>query len=181
MTAFTAGALQSPAHRALLGDLWSTLFMVRAGSVDNFRVGQSDVRGFAEEVSVGFSSTRRGRRCRRLRLAPSCARSARSWSATLCRSRRWSRFPSGLPSEICKFFEVDQNIWAAPVASAQTLADTASRFKSTFRTDDGDREVGIPLLVHRRCQDPMFSVSNENCLCRSDGARGRPGRPRRHR
>lgn len=68
--------------------------------------------------------------------------------------------PERLTLEICKFFDIDQSTWAAPTASSQTLADRASRFKSTFRTDQGDREVGLPLLVHRRCQDPMFSVSN---------------------
>ncbi|MBR7652942.1 DNA2/NAM7 family helicase [Brucella oryzae] len=68
--------------------------------------------------------------------------------------------PKKLNAEICKFFDIDQIEWSAPAASTQTLADQASRFKSTFVTDIGDREVGLPLLVHRRCQNPMFDVSN---------------------
>src|SRR6266446_2822176 len=69
--------------------------------------------------------------------------------------------PERLNSEICKFFKVDKSVWAAPDASAQTLADQASRFQAAFRSDQGPRRVGVPLLVHRRCQEPMFSVSNK--------------------
>ncbi len=68
--------------------------------------------------------------------------------------------PETLNAEICKFFDIDHIEWSAPAASTQTLADQASRFKSTFIMDTGDREVGLPLLVHRRCQNPMFDVSN---------------------
>jgi superfamily I DNA and/or RNA helicase len=68
--------------------------------------------------------------------------------------------PERLNSEICAFFKVNKSVWAAPDASAQTVADQASRFQAAFKSDQGARRVGIPLLVHRRCQEPMFSVSN---------------------
>ena len=42
-------------------------------------------------------------------------------------------------------------------SSAQTLADRAGNFMSYI----GDRKVGIPLLVHRRCVEPMFSIANK--------------------
>lgn len=29
-----------------------------------------------------------------------------------------------------------------------------------LETKSGTREVGVPLLVHRRCEEPMFSISN---------------------
>jgi hypothetical protein len=51
--------------------------------------------------------------------------------------------------------------WAAPTASAQTLADKASKMKASFKSEQGRRVVGVPLLVHRRCQDPMFTISND--------------------
>ncbi|WP_428485077.1 DEAD/DEAH box helicase [Rhodopila sp.] len=55
--------------------------------------------------------------------------------------------------------------WAAPEQSAQTLADRASRIQGRFGVENGEagREVritGIPLLVHRRCERPMFDIAN---------------------
>jgi len=57
-------------------------------------------------------------------------------------------------------FGADPNIWAPPQASAQTLADTASRYGTDIERDAGSIWIGAPLLVHRRCMDPMFSISN---------------------
>ncbi len=42
----------------------------------------------------------------------------------------------------------------------QTLADAATPYFAEFHTRYGSRTVGIPLLVHRRCSGPMFSISN---------------------
>lgn len=41
-------------------------------------------------------------------------------------------------------------------SSAQSIADKACNYYSEI----GDRPVGIPLLVHRRCTEPMFSIAN---------------------
>lgn len=41
--------------------------------------------------------------------------------------------------------------------SAQSIADNAGRYMAKI----GQRKVGIPLLVHRRCTEPMFSVANK--------------------
>jgi hypothetical protein len=68
--------------------------------------------------------------------------------------------PDRLTAEICRFFNVDRSRWAAPEASAQTVADRASRFQGSFGRDEERRHVGVPLLVHRRCQEPMFGISN---------------------
>jgi superfamily I DNA and/or RNA helicase len=68
--------------------------------------------------------------------------------------------PERLNTKICEFFKIDSQLWSAPEASAQTLADRASAFQSAFQSDQGPRRVGIPLLVHRRCQEPMFGISN---------------------
>ncbi|MCR5502775.1 MAG: DNA helicase [Lachnospiraceae bacterium] len=47
-------------------------------------------------------------------------------------------------------------------ASVQTLVDSAGRF-GYFRSKDKDPDswIGIPLWVHRRCQDPMFTIANK--------------------
>ena len=55
--------------------------------------------------------------------------------------------------------------WAAPAQSAQTLADRVSPIQGRFRVADGgtgqpERVTGIPLLVHRRCEQPMFALAN---------------------
>jgi superfamily I DNA and/or RNA helicase len=57
-------------------------------------------------------------------------------------------------------FGVSPVEWAAPDVSAQSLADRASWFGTTIDSGDGEMRVGAPLRVHRRCQEPMFSISN---------------------
>ncbi|MFL1695213.1 AAA domain-containing protein [Weissella kandleri] len=43
-------------------------------------------------------------------------------------------------------------------ASVQTLIDEASQYGYQKKSDEW---IGIPLWVHRRCLDPMFSISNQ--------------------
>ncbi len=52
--------------------------------------------------------------------------------------------------------------WAPPLTSAQTLADRANRFGMYLGEPDSDERIwlGSPLLVHRRCLDPMFRIAN---------------------
>ena len=68
--------------------------------------------------------------------------------------------PDQLTEAMCHQFGIDPLIYNPPGASAQTLADSATEYFGTFETKFGTREVGVPLLVHRRCDEPMFSVSN---------------------
>ena len=60
-----------------------------------------------------------------------------------------------------KHFDVPAT-WLPSGNSVQTLADRVSRFGTWLATDDAVEEiwVGSPLRVHRRCQQPMFSISN---------------------
>ena len=69
--------------------------------------------------------------------------------------------PERLVRDITKHFGIDAETWAAPAASVQTLADRISSFRTALGSGIFERHVGIPLLVHRRSQEPMFSISNE--------------------
>jgi hypothetical protein len=160
MNAMQSGAFDVADKRALLPDLWSTLFLV------------------IPVVSTTFASVDR--------MLGDVAKGAFGWllvdeagqatpQATVGALMRAKRvvvvgdplqitpvvtIPSKLISEIAKHFEVERNVWCAPEASVQTLSDAATHIKAQFSAAAGAREVGMPLLVHRRCQDPMFSVSN---------------------
>jgi superfamily I DNA and/or RNA helicase len=68
--------------------------------------------------------------------------------------------PDTMTHSICKQFGIDANQFNAPEASSQTLADSATVYYAEFEGRYGARSVGVPLLVHRRCEDPMFSISN---------------------
>jgi hypothetical protein len=68
--------------------------------------------------------------------------------------------PSELAEKIAAEFTVDKNRFVAPVASVQRLADASSLYGTTIVSDGENVRVGVPLVVHRRCTEPMFSLSN---------------------
>ncbi len=68
--------------------------------------------------------------------------------------------PRSLVEGISKHFGVDPHHWTAPDASVQTLSDNANRFGTSIPRDLSEIRIGLPLLVHRRCEDPMFTISN---------------------
>ena len=68
--------------------------------------------------------------------------------------------PDLLVNAIFRRFGVDPDKYAPSNGSAQTVTDLRSKFTADFATLSGKRTVGIPLLVHRRCAEPMFSISN---------------------
>ncbi len=53
--------------------------------------------------------------------------------------------------------------WLPSYSSVQTLADRASRLGTWLHSETSDWPiwVGSPLRVHRRCENPMFSISNQ--------------------
>ena len=69
--------------------------------------------------------------------------------------------PNSLTEKVCAFFGIDPLVYNAPEASVQTMADAASTYCARFPIGSGHRDVGAPLLVHRRCDSPMFDISNE--------------------
>ena len=69
--------------------------------------------------------------------------------------------PSKLTKTICNEFNIQAHLWNAPVASVQTCADSASAYGTELDRDDIKFKIGVPLLVHRRCDNPMFQLSNQ--------------------
>ncbi|RQR79116.1 DNA helicase [Burkholderia sp. Bp9012] len=50
--------------------------------------------------------------------------------------------------------------WLPNRQSAQTLADQATRWGRMMGPPDGKTWVGLPLVVHRRCDHPMYALAN---------------------
>jgi AAA domain len=62
---------------------------------------------------------------------------------------------------ISRHMGVEPYQWMAPNASVQTLSDHANSYGTTIGRDLSEIRIGAPLLVHRRCEDPMFRISNK--------------------
>lgn len=50
--------------------------------------------------------------------------------------------------------------WAPHIVSVQLLSDRVNPYGCELKVGEQTQWIGIPLWVHRRCIDPMFSVSN---------------------
>ena len=64
---------------------------------------------------------------------------------------------SSLDDAVCSRFKIERELWSPHHVSVQNLADRVARYSSKI----GSQRVWAPLLVHRRCDEPMFSISNE--------------------
>lgn len=161
MGTFSSGGMSDPEKRRYLGDLWSTLFLT-VPVVSTAFASVHRMLGDLPPESLGW-----------LLIDEAGQAIPQAAVGALLRAKRTVvvgdpiqiepvvTLPEKLVVEICKHFNVEVDGWAPPKASAQTLADRASKYQSAFESDTGDRLVGVPLLVHRRCEEPMFSISNE--------------------
>ncbi|WP_328867622.1 ATP-binding protein [Streptomyces sp. NBC_00304] len=71
--------------------------------------------------------------------------------------------PTALQRRLLRAYGVDER-WLPSATSAQAVADRTNRYGTYLPapdSDDGHVWVGSPLRVHRRCEEPMFTVSNE--------------------
>lgn len=156
----TAGVLKEQEKKQFLADLWSTLFLVVPVISTTFASFER-MMGDLNQDSIGW-----------LLIDEAGQAAPQSAVGAIARAKRTivvgdplqippvTSIPLRLNEEICRFFRVNKSLWSAPEASVQILADRVSNYQSTFRSDTGGRYVGIPLLVHRRCREPMFSISN---------------------
>lgn len=160
MDTLSNGAPVDDTKRKLMGDLWSTLFLT-VPVVSTTFASVDRMLGALPPGSIGW-----------LLIDEAGQALPQAAVGAVTRAKRTVvvgdplqippvvTLPQRLNAQICKHFRVDPARWAAPDASAQTLADRASRFQGEFRSPDGARRVGIPLLTHRRCQEPMFGIFN---------------------
>ena len=71
-----------------------------------------------------------------------------------------SQLPAQVQRELANSFGIAPDFIPAG-RSAQALADRRSRLGTSVQTDAEPVWVGMPLRVHRRCETPMFEMSNE--------------------
>lgn len=75
-----------------------------------------------------------------------------------------SQVPAEVQDRLRNLSGVDRR-WLPAGRSAQGLADRRNRWGTAIQTEDRDGNtqevwVGAPLRVHRRCEEPMFGISN---------------------
>ena len=146
--------------RALLQSLWSTLFLT-VPVVSTTFASVTRMLGPLEPESLGW-----------LLIDEAGQASPQMAVGAIMRSKRTLvvgdplqiepvvTLSSDLVSRIAGKFGVNHKDWMAPWSSVQALADTASDYAAWIEQKEGSIRVGAPLLVHRRCEEPMFSISN---------------------
>lgn len=175
MDGFGTRSLGSPERDALIPGLWATLFLVVPVISTTF-ASVSRMFGRIEPEAFGW-----------LLIDEAGQALPQAAVGALMRTRKAVvvgdpiqiepvvTLPDQLTEAMCKQFGVDPLIYNAPAASAQTLSDSATGYFGTFESKYGSREVGVPLLVHRRCADPMFRISNaiayENLMVQAKAAK----------
>jgi hypothetical protein len=69
-----------------------------------------------------------------------------------------------IPKELCKRFAEEfqiENAYKSQELSVQVLADSMNPYGGYREYLDCKIWLGCPLVIHRRCLDPMFSISNQ--------------------
>jgi hypothetical protein len=160
MNTFGGRTLPTPEKQALMADLWSSLFLV-IPLVSTTFASVERMLGDLPAAALGWLLVDEAGQA-----LPQAAVGA------LLRTRRAIVvgdpmqiepvvvLPDALTQTICRHFGVDPDRFNAPEASIQTLADSSTPYFTEFSGKHGSRTVGVPLLVHRRCAEPMFGISN---------------------
>ncbi len=160
MYVFSKGSLPDDEKMALLPDLWSSLFLVVPALSTTF-ASTERLLGKLPPASFGWLLVDEAGQS-----LPQAAVGAllRTQRAIIVGDPLQIEpvvvLPESLTHAICQRFDIDPLQFNAPKASVQTLADAATFYYAEFESLQGSRSVGVPLLVHRRCADPVFSISN---------------------
>ena len=154
------GDLQDSAKNALLPDLWSSLFLAVPVISTTF-ASVNRMLGALPPESLGWVLIDEAGQA-----PPQAAVGAllRVRNAVVVgdpvQIEPVVTMPESLTSAIHRRHGVDPDAYGAPAASVQTRADAATPYMAEFMGPGGSRIVGAPLLVHRRCDEPMFSIAN---------------------
>lgn len=161
MNVFTNQALLSAEKQALLPDLWASLFLV-VPLVSTTFASVNRMLGKLPLESLGWLLVDEAGQALPQAAVGAIMRTKRAVIVgDPIQIEPIVMLPNTLTDAICRQFAVDPEQYSAPHASVQTLADAASAYTTEFSTRFGSRTVGVPLLVHRRCSEPMFSISNK--------------------
>ena len=161
MNVFTSQSLPSPEKQALLPDLWSSLFLV-VPLVSTTFASVNRMLGKLPPESLGWLLVDEAGQAQPQAAVGALMRTSRAVVVgDPMQIEPIVMLPDTLTNAICRQFGVNPDEYSAPLASVQTLSDAASAYITEVSTGDASRTVGVPLLVHRRCSEPMFSIANK--------------------
>lgn len=152
--------LANTKQKPLLSDLWSSLFLVLPSISTSFASFSNMFNGLPPQSLGWLLIDEAGQATPQMAV-----------DALICTKRAVIvgdsqqiqpvvTLASALNEAICRHFHVDPDGYSAPKASIQTLAETAAPHYADLKSINGSRLVGAPLLVQRRCDDPMFTIAN---------------------
>lgn len=161
MNVFTTQILPTVEKQALLPDLWTSLFLV-VPLVSTTFASVTRMLGKLPLESLGWLLVDEAGQAPPQAAVGAIMRTKRTVIVgDPIQIEPVVTLPETVCEAICTQFGVDPECYSAPRASVQTLADAASAYTTEFEMKfGGSRTVGVPLLVHRRCSEPMFSISN---------------------
>jgi hypothetical protein len=160
MMRFSGQSMPDEEKQDLMADLWSTLFLVVPAVSTTFASVERMLGKLAPE-SLGWLLIDEAGQALPQAAVGAIMRTKRAVVVgDPLQIEPVVTLPGTLTQNICHEFNIDPLRFNAPEASVQTLADAATAYYAEFETKYGSRSVGVPLLVHRRCADPMFSISN---------------------
>jgi AAA domain len=161
MNVFTTQRLPTAEKQALLPDLWASLFLV-VPLVSTTFASVTRMLGKLPLESLGWLLVDEAGQAPPQAAVGAIMRTKRAVIVgDPIQIEPVVTLPDTLCEAICSHFGVDPERYSAPRASVQTLGDAASAYITEFEMKfGGSRTVGVPLLVHRRCAEPMFSISN---------------------
>jgi len=156
-----SGNYSGPHKDHLLQDLWASLFLVVPVISTTFASVENMLKGLESE-SLGWLLIDEAGQGNPQASVGAIHRAKRVISVgDPLQIEPVTTLPGALVESLATHHGVDPDQFMAPKASIQSLSDQANQYGTTIKRDFQDVRIGVPLLVHRRCENPMFNLSNE--------------------